>query len=137
AGSILSAQALAPDARVYAVEPAAGDDGRQSLRQGSIVTIDTPHTLADGAQTTHLGRLTFPIIAEGVADIVTATDDQLVETMRVMAGVLKQVVEPTGALALAAVLSGAVPETAGRRVGVVLSGGNIDLTRFAELVGAL
>ncbi|USQ77259.1 threo-3-hydroxy-L-aspartate ammonia-lyase [Ornithinimicrobium cryptoxanthini] len=135
-GSILSARALAPHARVYAVEPAAGDDGRQSLRQGRIVTIDTPRTLADGAQTTHLGQLTFPIIAEGVTDIVTATDDQLVETMRVMAGVLKQVVEPTGVLALAAVLSGAVPDTAGRRVGVVLSGGNIDLTRFAELVGA-
>lgn len=136
AGSILSARALAPHARVYAVEPAAGDDGRQSLRRGRIVTIDTPRTLADGAQTTHLGQLTFPIIAEGVTDIVTATDDQLVEAMRVMAGVLKQVVEPTGVLALAAVLSGAVPDTAGRRVGVVLSGGNIDLTRFAELVGA-
>lgn len=136
AGSILSARALAPDARVYAAEPAAGDDGRQSLRRGRIVTIDTPRTLADGAQTTHLGQLTFPIIAEGVTDIVTATDDQLVEAMRVMASVLKQVVEPTGVLALAAVLSGAVPDTAGRRVGVVLSGGNIDLTRFAELVGA-
>lgn len=136
AGSILSAQVLAPDARLYAVEPAAGDDARQSLRQGRIVTIDTPRTLADGAQTTHLGQLTFPIIAEGVTDIVTATDDQLVATMRVLAGVLKQVVEPTGALALAAVLSGAVPDTAGQRVGVVLSGGNIDLTRFAELVGA-
>ena len=136
AGSILSARALAPHARVYAVEPAAGDDGRQSLRRGRIVTIDTPRTLADGAQTTHLGQLTFPIIAEGVTDIVTATDDQLVEAMRVMASVLKQVVEPTGVLALAAVLSGAVPDTAGRRVGVVLSGGNIDLTRFAELVGA-
>lgn len=135
-GSLLAAGALAPRARVYGVEPAAGDDGLRSLREGRIVTISTPRTLADGAQTTHLGQLTFPLIRDGVSDIVTATDDQLVEAMRELAGTLKQVVEPTGALALAAVLSGAVPDTAGRRVGVVLSGGNVDLARFAELVGA-
>ncbi|QDO88046.1 threo-3-hydroxy-L-aspartate ammonia-lyase [Ornithinimicrobium ciconiae] len=136
AGSILSAGALAPHCRLYGVEPAAGDDGQQSLRQGRIVTIETPRTLADGAQTTHLGQLTFPIIADGVTDIVTATDEELVGSMQLLAATLKQVVEPTGALALAAVLSGAVPDTAGLRVGVVLSGGNIDLARFAELVGA-
>ncbi|WP_256837861.1 threo-3-hydroxy-L-aspartate ammonia-lyase [Ornithinimicrobium faecis] len=135
-GSILAAGALAPQARVYGVEPAAGDDGVQSLRAGRIVTIETPRTLADGAQTTHLGHLTFPIIRDGVTDLVTATDDELVQTMRVLASDLKQVVEPTGALALAAVLSDAVPDTAGARVGVVLTGGNIDLSRFAELVGA-
>lgn len=135
-GSILSTRALAPEARVYGVEPAAGDDGVQSLRAGHIVTIGTPRTLADGAQTTHLGELTFPIIREGVTDLVTATDEQLVETVRVLAATLKQVIEPTGALALAAVLSGAVPDTAGARVGVVLSGGNVDLARFADLVGA-
>lgn len=136
AGTLLSAAALAPDARVYGVEPAAGDDGRQSLRAGHIVRIPTPRTLADGAQTTHLGELTFPIIREGVTDIVTASDEDLVQTMRVLASTLKQVVEPTGTLALAAVLSGAVPDLDGARVGVLLSGGNIDLARFAELVGA-
>lgn len=135
-GSILAAGTLAPQARIYGVEPAAGDDGVQSLRQGRIVTIETPRTLADGAQTTHLGQLTFPIIRDGVTDLVTATDDELVQAMRVLAADLKQVVEPTGALALAAVLSGAVPDTAGARVGVVLSGGNVDLARFAELVDA-
>lgn len=135
-GSILAASALAPQARVYGVEPAAGDDGVQSLREGRIVTIETPRTLADGAQTTHLGALTFPIIRDGVTDLVTATDDELVQSMRLLASDLKQVVEPTGTLALAAVLSGAVPDTAGARVGVVLSGGNVDLARFATLVGA-
>lgn len=135
-GSILAARAVTMDARVYGVEPAAGDDGVQSLREGCIITIPTPRTLADGAQTTHLGRLTFPIIRASVTDLVTATDEELVHTMRVLAADLKQVVEPTGALALAAVLSGAVPDTRGARVGVVLSGGNIDLARFAECVGA-
>ncbi|WP_109472246.1 threo-3-hydroxy-L-aspartate ammonia-lyase [Ornithinimicrobium cavernae] len=136
AGSILAAGALAPGARLYGVEPAAGDDGLRSLREGRIVTIETPRTLADGAQTTHLGRLTFPIIRDGVTGVVTATDEELVEAMRVVAADLKQVVEPTGVLALAAVLSGAVQDTRGARVGVVLSGGNVDLHRFAELVGA-
>lgn len=134
AGSILATRALAPKARVYGVEPEAGDDGRRSLEQGRIVHIQTPRTLADGAQTLHLGELTFPIIREGVTQVVTATDPQLVDAMRVMASGLKQVVGPTGVLALAAVLSGAVPDLAGRRVGVVLSGGNVDLDRFASLV---
>lgn len=135
-GSILSAGALAPQARVYGVEPEAGDDARRSLEEGRIVHIETPRTIADGAQTLHLGELTFPILRDGASAVVTATDAQLVETMRLVAATLKQVVEPTGVLALAAVLSGAVPDTAGSRVGVVLSGGNIDLGRFAELVGA-
>ncbi|MFK5634425.1 threo-3-hydroxy-L-aspartate ammonia-lyase [Ornithinimicrobium sp. LYQ103] len=134
AGSLLSARAVAPRARVYGVEPAAGDDGRRSLEEGRIVTIGTPRTIADGAQTLHLGELTFPILRDGVTEVVTATDDQLVTAMRVAASVLKQVVEPTGVLGLAAVLSGAVPQTAGLRVGVVLSGGNVDLERFAALV---
>lgn len=136
AGTILATAALAPTARVYGVEPAAGDDGQQSLRAGHIVVIQTPRTLADGAQTTHLGQLTFPIIADGVTDVVTVSDADLVAAMSVLAATLKQVVEPTGALALAAVLTGAVPDLQGARVGVLLSGGNIDLARFAELVGA-
>jgi threonine dehydratase len=134
AGTILSVRALAPAARVYGVEPAAGDDGRRSLAEGRIVTIATPRTLADGAQTLHLGELTFPVLRDGVTAVVTATDEELVGAMRVVAATLKQVVEPTGVLGLAGVLSGAVPDTAGRRVGVVLSGGNVDLRRFAALV---
>ncbi|WP_010148327.1 threo-3-hydroxy-L-aspartate ammonia-lyase [Serinicoccus profundi] len=133
-GSILAARALCPQARVYGVEPAAGDDARRSLEQGRIVHIDTPVTIADGAQTQHLGELTFPILREGVEAVVTATDEELVEAMRVVASTLKQVVEPTGVLGLAALLSGAVPVRAGERVGVVLTGGNVDLERFTQLV---
>lgn len=133
-GSLLAAGALAPDARVYGVEPAAGDDAVRSLQEGRIVTIPTPRTLADGAQTTSLGELTFAIIRERVTGVLTATDEELVSAMAFMASGLKQVVEPTGVLALAAVLSGAVPDLAGRRVGVLLSGGNVDLARFADLV---
>lgn len=133
-GSILSARALAPDARVYGVEPAAGDDARRSLQEGRIVQIETPRTIADGAQTTSLGELTFPIVRDGVEEVLTVTDEELVAAMRVMASTLKQVLEPTGVLALAAVLTGAVPGVAGRRVAVVLSGGNVDLDRFASLV---
>ncbi|MDO5740609.1 MAG: threo-3-hydroxy-L-aspartate ammonia-lyase [Ornithinimicrobium sp.] len=134
AGSLLSVAAVSPRTQVWGVEPEAGDDGRRSLEAGRIVTIEPPRTIADGAQTLHLGELTFPIIREHVAGIVTATDDQLVDAMRVIASTLKQVVEPTGALGLAALLSGAVPVEPGQRVGVVLSGGNVDLARFAELV---
>ncbi|MFK5584927.1 threo-3-hydroxy-L-aspartate ammonia-lyase [Serinicoccus sp. LYQ131] len=133
-GSALGARALAPGARVYGVEPAAGDDGRRSLAEGRIVHIETPRTIADGAQTQHLGELTFPILREHVDAVVTATDEQLVSAMRLVAGMLKQVVEPTGVLGLAAVLSGAVPVGPGDRVGVVLTGGNIDPAWFARLL---
>ena len=135
AGSILSARALAPGAQLWGVEPEAGDDGRRSLEAGAVVRIETPRTIADGAQTLYLGSLTFPIIRERVTGIATVSDDALVEAMRVMAGMLKQVVEPTGVLALTGVLTGAVPVARGAKVGVVLSGGNVDLPRFAGLVG--
>jgi threo-3-hydroxy-L-aspartate ammonia-lyase len=129
-GSILSARALSPSTRIYGVEPEAGDDGLQSLRSGTIVHIDTPDTIADGAQTQHLGTLTFPIISGGVDDILTATDAELVDAMRVFASTLKIVVEPTGCLAFAA----ARRAPAGPRVGVIVSGGNVDLARYAELL---
>lgn len=132
-GSLLAAWALAPACRVFGVEPEAGDDGRQSLRRGEVVHIDTPVTLADGAQTQHLGALTFAIIRERVSDIVTATDEELVAAMRVLAATLKQVVEPTGCLGLAA-LRRVAPRFSGRRVGVVLTGGNVDLGRYAGLL---
>ncbi len=135
AGSALSARALAPDCRVHGVEPAAGDDGQRSLRSGEIVHIDTPDTIADGAQTRALGALTFPIIQRDVTDIHTVTDAELVEAMRVFAGTFKMVVEPTGALAFAAVRRLA-PELAGLRVGVIVSGGNVDLDRYAALLAS-
>ena len=134
AGSLLSVGALAPDAEVWGVEPEAGDDARRSLAAGRIVRIETPRTIADGAQTLALGELTFPIIRDRATGVVTVPDDELVAAMGVMATTLKQVVEPTGVLGLAAVLTGAVPVGRGRRVGVVLSGGNVDLGRFATLV---
>ncbi len=124
AGSALAAHALAPDALIYGVEPEAGNDGQRSFRSGEIVTIETPRTIADGAQTLHLGDLTFPIIKEYVTDIVTATDEQLLDAMRFMAFRMKQVVEPTGCLPVAAILNGSI-DVAGKRVGVVLSGGNV------------
>jgi threonine dehydratase len=133
-GCAVAAHALSPGCRVIGVEPEAGNDGQRSFRSGEIVHIETPCTIADGAQTLHLGQLTFPVIRELVDDIVTVPDAALVETMVFFASRMKLVVEPTGCLAAAAVL-GKTIDVAGKRVGVVLSGGNIDLARFAELVG--
>ena len=132
-GSALAAKALSPDCRVYGVEPEAGDDGRQSLRAGRIVRIETPRTIADGAQTTHLGELTFGIIRRDVADIRTASDAQLVEAMRFFGERMKMVVEPTGCLAFAGAVADA-PALQGARVGVIVSGGNVDLARYAALL---
>ncbi|MEO7125921.1 MAG: threo-3-hydroxy-L-aspartate ammonia-lyase [Nakamurella sp.] len=130
-GSILAALGLAEKCAVYGVEPATADDGRRSLQQGSIVHIDVPTTIADGAQTTHLGELTFAIIKEHVADILTATDDELVESMRVFASSMKILVEPTGCLGLAAAQSEGLR---GQRIGIIVSGGNVDLDRYAALL---
>jgi threonine dehydratase len=134
-GSLLAAGELAPDCAVYGVEPEAGDDGRQSLQAGRIVHINSPRTIADGAQTQHLGELTFPIIRERVTDILTVSDDSLVAEMRVLASTLKIVAEPTGCLALAG-LRQLAPGLAGSRVGVVVSGGNVDLDRYAALLAS-
>jgi threonine dehydratase len=134
AGSALAARALAPACKVYGVEPEAGNDGQQSFRRGEVVRIDVPQTIADGAQTQALGGHTFPIIRRDVSDVLTASDEELVAGMRFFAERMKMVVEPTGALGFAAArrMKG---ELAGRRVGVIVSGGNVDLARFAELLG--
>jgi len=97
-GAALAARALSPRCQVYAVEPEAGDDGQQSFRTGAIVHIAVPRTIADGAQTQHLGELTFAIVQRELADVVTASDAQLVEAMRFFAERMKLVVEPTGCL---------------------------------------
>jgi threonine dehydratase len=102
AGSALSTRALAPDCKLYGVEPEAGNDGQQSFRTGAIVHIDTPKTIADGAQTQHIGNHNFPIIRRDVDDVLTVTDPQLVEAMRFFASRMKIVVEPTGCLGFAA-----------------------------------
>ena len=135
AGSALAASGLAPGCKVIGVEPEAGNDGQQSLRKGEIVHIGVPDTIADGAMVTHVGEHNFEVIRRRVDDIVTVSDAQLVETMKFFAERMKMVVEPTGCLGAAAALHGVYP-TAGKRVGVLISGGNVDLSRFAQLVGA-
>ena len=130
-GCALAAAALAPACALYGVEPEAGDDGRQSLRAGRIVTIAVPKTIADGAMTTHLGELTFPIIRRHVRDILAVSDDALITAMRFFAERMKMVVEPTGCLAAAGAFAMA-PQWRGRRVGVVVSGGNVDLAAYAR-----
>jgi threonine dehydratase len=134
-GSLLAAQASSPACKVYGVEPEAGNDGQRSVSQGSIVHIEVPRTIADGAQTQSLGRLTFEMIRQGAAGILTATDEELVECMRFLAERMKIVVEPTGCLGLAAARSRPA-DLAGQRVGIILSGGNVDAARFAALIGA-
>lgn len=133
AGSALSARALAPQCKLYGVEPLAGNDGQQSFRSGTIVHIDTPKTIADGAQTQHLGNYTFDIIRRDVDDILTATDTQLVDCMRFFATRMKLLVEPTGCLGFSAARQMA-PTLRGARIGVLISGGNVDLERFCALL---
>jgi len=132
-GCALAASGLAPDCKVIGVEPEAGNDGQQSLRKGEVVHIGVPKTIADGAMVTHVGTHNFEVIKRMVDDIVTVSDAQLVETMKFFAERMKMVVEPTGCLGAAAALCGVVP-VAGKSVGIVISGGNVDLSRFAALV---
>ncbi|MET2524809.1 threo-3-hydroxy-L-aspartate ammonia-lyase [Ralstonia pseudosolanacearum] len=134
-GCATAARALSPACRIIGVEPEAGNDGQQSLRKGEIVHIDTPATIADGAQTQHLGHYTFAVIRALVDDIATVSDADLIDTMRFFAGRMKIVAEPTGCLAAAAALRQRV-EVRGKRVGVIISGGNVDLQHFARLVQA-
>jgi threonine dehydratase len=134
-GTALATRALSPATKLYGVEPEAGNDGQRSFRGGAIVHIDTPKTIADGAQTQHLGQLTFELIRRDVDDIHTATDAELVEAMRFFAERMKIIVEPTGALGFAAVRR-LRDSLRGQRVGVIVSGGNVDMARFAGLLGA-
>ena len=134
AGCAVAARHLVPGIEVWGVEPEAGNDTQRSLAEGRIVHIDTPKTIADGAQTQHSGTLTFPVIQALVRGIVTVSDAQLVDAMRFFAERMKIVVEPTGCLAAAALFArtAGLPDLRGRRVGVVLSGGNADLRRLGE-----
>ncbi len=133
AGCALSAKALNPKCVVIGVEPEAGNDGQQSFRKGEIVQIPVPDTIADGARTTCLGTHNFAIIRKQVDDIVTVSDEQLVEAMKFFAERMKMVVEPTGCLAAAAAMSGTV-KIVGKKLGVLISGGNVDRDVFARLL---
>ena len=133
-GSAVAAHHLSPGIEVHGVEPEAGNDTQQSLALGRIVHIDTPKTIADGAQTQHSGELTFPVIQRLVKSIVTVSDAQLIDTMRFFAERMKIVVEPTGCLGAAALLAGVVPAR-GKKVGVIISGGNVDLAALARYLG--
>jgi threo-3-hydroxy-L-aspartate ammonia-lyase len=131
AGCATAAAALDPGIRVIGVEPEAGDDTRRSLAAGHRVEIPVPRTIADGQQITAPGALTFPIVQRLVSEVVLVSDGELLDAMRFAFDRLKIVLEPSGACGLAALLAGRVD--AGERCGVILSGGNVGLERFAEL----
>jgi len=126
-GSAIAARRLSPGCRVVGVEPEAGDDATRSFRSGTLQTVRNPKTIADGARTPSLGAVTFPLVRQYVDDMVTVSDDDLLRAMRFLWERMKLVVEPTGALGLAAAWKGAV-DVGGKRVGVILSGGNVDLS---------
>ncbi|MGC5019972.1 pyridoxal-phosphate dependent enzyme [Micromonospora sp. DT47] len=135
AGAMLAAQSLSPGCAVVGVEPVLGNDAELSLSQGQLVSIDTPRTIADGAQVRQLGRLPFDIIRSNGGRVVTVSDKDLTDAMALVARHLPIVAEPTACLPIAAVLTGAVP-VSGRRVGVLVSGGNVDLEWFTRLLAA-
>jgi threonine dehydratase len=130
-GCALAAHALAPGCRAIGVEPAAGDDATRSFRTRSLQSVRNPDTIADGARTASLGRVTFPLVLRYVADMLTVSDDELLRSMFFIWERMKLVVEPTGALGAAAVLEKKL-ELRGLRVGVILSGGNVDLAWAAR-----
>jgi threonine dehydratase len=132
-GCAIAARKLAPKCRVIGVEPAAGDDATRSFKEKRLVKIEVPDTIADGARTTSLGEVTFPLVLQNVDEMLTVTDDELLRAMFFLWERMKIVVEPTGALAACALLQKKA-SFSGRRVGVVLSGGNVDLNWAAEIL---
>jgi threonine dehydratase len=137
AGTAVAATGLLPRVRVLGVEPEAGNDVARSLDEGRRVSIPVPETIADSLQTTCVGERNFAILKALVEGVVTASDLELRRAMAFLFSRMKLVVEPGGSAAAAALIAGRVPHVAGRRVGVVLSGGNVDAARFAELVAGL
>jgi len=130
-GCAIASDALSPECRVVGVEPDAGDDATRTFHTGTLHTVDTPDTIADGARTSSLGEVTFPLVMHYVDDMVTVSDEALLRAMNLLWERMKIVVEPTGALAAAALLEEAV-DVADRRVGVLISGGNVDLVQAGE-----
>jgi threonine dehydratase len=133
AGSATAAKAIAPSIRVIGVEPETADDTRRSLAAGRRVTIPVPRTIADGLQVPTPGELTFEVNRGLVDEVVTVSDRDIVEAMAFLFERMKTVVEPSGAVGVAALLTTAV-DASGLRVGVILSGGNVSARRFAELI---
>ena len=137
AGTAVAGTALRPGIRVFGVEPEAGDDVARSLREGRRVAIPVPETIADSLQTTRVGERNFAILQALVEGVLTVSDLELCRAMAFLFSRMKLVVEPGGAAAAAALLAGKVPGVGATRVGVVLSGGNVDAARFGELVSGL
>ncbi len=132
-GCAIAARQLAPSCRVVGVEPAAGDDATRSFKEKRLIKIAVPDTIADGARTTSLGSLTFPLVLRYVDEMVTVTDDELLRAMFFLWERMKIVVEPTGALAFAALFHNKIAAP-NMRVGIVISGGNVDLHSLSRLV---
>jgi threo-3-hydroxy-L-aspartate ammonia-lyase len=130
-GSALAASVLSPECRVFGVEPETGDDGGRSFRSGRLERVEHADTIADGARTPSLSPLTLACIRRSVGDMITASDAELVQAMRFVWERMKLIVEPTGVLGLAPLLSGRLAAP-GQRVGVILSGGNVDLAQARE-----
>jgi threonine dehydratase len=133
-GTAIAAHGIDSKIAIYGVEPDAGDDFARSLRAGRRVTIPVPKTIADGLQTTAPGELTFAIAREHVSGIVTVSDGELCDAMRFAFERMKIVIEPSGAAPLAALLQHRIPVLQGKRVGAIVSGGNIDPARYGELI---
>ena len=136
-GCAVAAKGLRPEIRLWGVEPEAGNDMQQSLAQGHPVTIPLPATIADALQTTRPAERTLALVSGLTEGILTVGDEQMRRAMALLAARMKLVVEPGGAIAFAALLHGKVPEIAGRKVGIVLSGGNVDPDRFGALISGL
>jgi threo-3-hydroxy-L-aspartate ammonia-lyase len=134
-GWAIAARHLRPEIRIYGVEPESADDMRRSLEAGSRVTVAENPTVADGLRVTTPGRLTFPIVQEQVEEILLVSDAEMIETLTWMLERMKVLIEPSGVAAAAAVRHKKA-DFAGRRVGVVLSGGNVDLSRLSEFVAS-
>jgi threo-3-hydroxy-L-aspartate ammonia-lyase len=136
-GCAVAAKHLLPHCDVYGVEPLTGNDFQQSFRSGQIVKIDVPKTIADGAQTQAPGPLTFAVCQALLKDVLTVDDQALVKTMRFFAERMKMVIEPTGGLAAAAAMLGDSEgklDVKGKRVGIIVSGGNVDIAYYAKLL---
>ena len=133
-GSAIAARGAAPGCRVIGVEPETANDATLSFRTGVLHTVKNPPTIADGTRTPSLGKLTFPLVREYVSDMATVSEAAIAEAVRFLFARTKLVVEPSGALAVAALLSGAVEPPAGARVGAILSGGNVDGDVMARIL---
>jgi threonine dehydratase len=126
-GSAVAARCMAPGCRVVGVEPEAGDDAVRSFRTRTLQSVHNPLTIADGARTSSLGKVTFPLVLQNVDDMIAVSDEDLISTMRFVWTRLKLIVEPTGVLGLAALFARRYA-VEGKRIGVILSGGNVDLS---------